>query len=190
MCGRSVRRWRPELLAYHHLGQRLQRGLQLVGGGQRVREVHGSGQQEQGGGDLLVQVELQPLPDKQRHVQPSKIRKGKESNLACGCRGYLAELLPQSLLRDSQRSHPSDPTGCLNLVHVQTLHAFLCNQLNTDAPGYEAPRRPAPPRPPATATIRTLSSARMARSFMMSWKRRKLFVPMDWSSRRRQRATS
>lgn len=36
----------------------------------------------------------------------------------------------------------------------------------------------------------TLSSARMALSFMMSWKRRKLLVPMDCSSRRRQRATS
>ncbi len=38
--------------------------------------------------------------------------------------------------------------------------------------------------------IHTLSSARMALSFMMSWKRRKLLVPMDWSSRRRHRATS
>lgn len=35
-----------------------------------------------------------------------------------------------------------------------------------------------------------MSSARMVLSFMMSWKRRKLLVPMDWSSRRRQRATS
>lgn len=36
----------------------------------------------------------------------------------------------------------------------------------------------------------TLSSARMALSFMISWKRRKLLVPMDWSSSRRHRATS
>lgn len=54
----------PQRLPYHHLGQRLQGGLQLVCGGQSVREVHGSRQQQQGGGDLLVQVELQPLPGK------------------------------------------------------------------------------------------------------------------------------
>lgn len=70
---------------------------------------------------------------------------------ASGCRGYLAELLSQSLLRDSQRSHTSDPTGCLNLVHIQTLHAFLCNQLNTNPPGYEASQRSAAPWPPVTA---------------------------------------
>lgn len=79
MCGGSVQvsvcSKNRSCSAYHHLGQRLQRGLQLVGGGQSVREVHGSRQQEQGGGDLLVQVELQPLPDKRRHVPSSKPHK-------------------------------------------------------------------------------------------------------------------
>lgn len=129
-----------------------------------------------------------------RHVQTSNLhkttRKSRIWKTAFSCRGYLAELLSQSLLCDSQRSHASDPTGSLNLLHVQTLHSFLCNQLNKHPPRYEASHRSAAARPPATSRTGTLSSARMALSFMMSWKRRKLFVPMDWSSRRRQRATS
>lgn len=50
-------------LTYHHLGQRLQGRLQLVGGGKGVGEVHGSRQQQQGRGDLLVQMQLQPLQE-------------------------------------------------------------------------------------------------------------------------------
>ncbi len=43
---------------------------------------------------------------------------------------YLAELFSQSFFCDSKRSHPSDATGGLHLIHVQTLHALLCNQLD------------------------------------------------------------
>lgn len=101
---------------------------------------------------------------------------------------YLAELLPESFLRDPQRPHPSDPAGRLHLVHVQALHSFFCDQLRTQTSREPRPDviRTAPPE----GFGFTLSSARMARSFMMSWKRRKLLVPMDCSSRRRQRATS
>lgn len=50
-----------------------------------------------------------------------------------GCHGYLTELLSQSLLSDSQRSHPSDAAGCLNLIHIKTLHPFLRDQLEKNA---------------------------------------------------------
>lgn len=46
---------------HHDLREGLQRGLELVGGRQGVGEVHGSGQDEQRRGDLLLQVQLQPL---------------------------------------------------------------------------------------------------------------------------------
>lgn len=49
---------------HHDLGEGLQRGLELVGGRQGVWEVHGSGQDEQRRGDLLLQVQLQPLQSK------------------------------------------------------------------------------------------------------------------------------
>lgn len=46
---------------HHYLWEGLQRGLELVSGRQGVWEVHGPGQDEQRGRDLLVQVQLQPL---------------------------------------------------------------------------------------------------------------------------------
>lgn len=46
---------------HHNLRKGLQGGLELVGGREGVRKVHGPGQDEQRRRDLLVQVQLQPL---------------------------------------------------------------------------------------------------------------------------------
>lgn len=145
-----------------------------------------------GGAPATTRQKKHDKSDQLKHPQggaapPERVASGGS---ASGWRGYLAELLSQSFLGDSQRPHPSDPTGCLNLVHIQTLHSFLCNQLKKHTRRYPASQRSAAVPLSAIAEICTLSSARMALSFMMSWKRRKLLVPMDWSSRRRQRATS
>lgn len=62
------------MTTYHHLRQRLQGGLQLVGGGQGVREEHGSGQQQQRRGNLLVQVQLQPLRQSSKEMGQSSMK--------------------------------------------------------------------------------------------------------------------
>lgn len=54
----------PPGSTHHDLRECLQRGLELVGGREGVWEVHGPGQDEQGRGDLLMQVQLQPLQSK------------------------------------------------------------------------------------------------------------------------------
>lgn len=86
---------------------------------------------------------------------------------------YLAELLSQSLLGDSQRPHASDTTRCLHLVHVQTRHAFICNQLRAERTSeiitlnsYD--KRAGTELPFPDKENGTLSSARMFLSFMMS----------------------
>lgn len=76
---RRRRRAAPPLRAraprdtHHNLREGLQRGRELVGGRQGVWEVHGPGQDEQRGRDLLVQVQLQPLEggfEAQAHPPP------------------------------------------------------------------------------------------------------------------------
>lgn len=79
---------------------------------------------------------------------------------------------------------PSSAMSWINTVHTKHL-------LPTTSRFNSQERRMKERKQAATRVLSfTLSSARMALSFMMSWKRRKLLVPMDCSSRRRQRATS
>lgn len=57
------------LFTYHHFRKCLQRGFQLVCRRQGIWEVHGSRQKQQRGGDLLVEMQLQPLPESNTTLQ-------------------------------------------------------------------------------------------------------------------------
>lgn len=223
------------LFTYHHFRKCLQRGFQLVCRRQGIWEVHGSRQKQQRGGDLLVEMQLQPLPESnttlqrllQICTQTYILRVSPLMPFLKSPDGQTSTLFLQWIMKNAPICLLLSLPGRVVLLVVllwlpeisslwhDTLPALRSHSgfpppplLSADKHREEVTQsqRPVSLHSPGccrvlrhkttglffllTTEIRTLSSARMALSFMMSWKRRKLLVPIDWSSRRRQSATS